>query len=533
MQTRPCTDKRRIKSARIVTGLLLLAGLTACGGAVPPSAPMRTTTPALSPTAQTSAEPVGSDIVASVDGEPVSRLDWQRALALDRAMSALAGQPAPGIEDALQRLVNERLVLRLARQEGVSATVDQAEARLLALLARWGASEAQLDAALTGAGLTRAQAVEAIRRLLMVEAYLARFDSSESASRWLAEQRRQARVGIYVDLAAQPQPPPLLAAALPATPLVLMPATPTAIPSSPTPPSSTPSIPTAPPQAPPPDNAAPDFILPDVNGQAISLSQFRGQVVVLNIWASWCPSCRAETQDVAEFARQYRRQGVTVLGVNLREDAATVRAFAEANGIDYPLLLDSQGAVAAQYQVVGIPTTVIVDAAGSVRGRHVGVLTQAQLAEYVAAWLPARAPAPAFTLPRENGQSVSLADYRGRPVVLLFYRSAGCGSCQQQLAGLQAVYQRFQARQAEVLAIAVQSVAQAGVTQQLGHLAFPVLADDQHQASAAFGVYNRLGDGLAAPAVFVVDREGNIAWSYFGQSASDYPSPEAILEQIP
>ncbi|MGQ9890010.1 MAG: redoxin domain-containing protein, partial [Aggregatilineales bacterium] len=455
-------------------------------------------------------------------------LDWQRALALDSAMSALAGQPAPGIEDALQRLVNERLVLRLARHEGISATVGQAEARLVALLARWGASEAQLSAALTQAGLTRAQVLEAIRRLLMVEAYLARFDSDESASRWLAQQRQQAKVGIYVNLAAQAQPPPLLAAATPATPLVLMPATPTAAPSSPTLPASTLPTPT-----PPPENAAPDFTLPDLKGQPVSLSQFRGQVVVLNIWASWCPSCRAETQDVAEFARQYRSRGVTVVGVNLREDAATVRAFAEANGIDYPLLLDSQGAVAAQYQVVGIPTTVIIDAAGGVRGRHVGVLTQAQLAEYVAAWLPARSPAPAFTLPRENGQPVSLADYRGRSVVLLFYRNASCGSCQQQLAGLQAAYNRFQARRAELLAIAVQSVAQAGVTQQLGHLTFPVLADDEHLASEAFGVYNRLGDGLAAPAVFVIDREGSIAWSYIGQSASDYPSPEAILEQIP
>ena len=431
MQTRLWNARRKIELTGVVAGMLLLASLAACAGAVPVSAPINSGTSALTPTTQPAAEPLGSardDAVASIDGEPVSQLDWQRALALDRAMSALAGQPAPSVEDALQRLVNERLVLRLARQEGISATVGQAEARLVALLARWGASEAQLSAALTQAGLTRAQAMEAIRRLLMVEAYLARFDSNESASRWLAQQRQQARVSVYVDLAAQAQPPPLLAAAPPATPLVLMPATPTVFPSSPAPPASILPMPT-----PPPENAAPDFILPDVNGQSVSLSQFRGQVVVLNIWASWCPSCRAETQDVAEFARQYRSRGVTVVGVNLREDAATVRAFAEANGIDYPLLLDSQGAVAAQYQVVGIPTTVIIDAAGSVRGRHVGVLTQAQLVEYVADWLPARSPAPAFTLPRENGQPVSsvgrvavLSRRRLRLVPATTGRPAGC-----------------------------------------------------------------------------------------------------------
>lgn len=468
----------------------------------------------------------GDRAVASVDGEPISELEWQQAVALDRMMSAFAGQPEPSAEAVLQRLVNQRLVLRQAQQLQLSATIPQAETRLAELIARWGIGQAELSTALTQAGLTRAQVLEAIRRLLMVEAYLARFGSHESASRWLTQQRQQARVSIYVDLAAQAQPPRLRAAALPATPLVLMPAQPTIAPSSPTPSVSAPSTPT-----PSPDHAAPDFTLPDLDGQPVSLSQFRGQVVVLNFWASWCPVCRAETRDVADFAREYRSRSVVVLGVNLREDAQTVRAFAQANDMAFPILLDSTGEVAARYQVVGIPTTIIVDAAGNIQRRRVGALTQAQLAEYVADWLPARPPAPAFTLPRENGQPVSLADYHGRSVVLLFYRSAGCGACLQQLRAFHAVYNRFKAMNAEVLAIAVQSVAQAQATQELNGFAFPVLADPRGQASTAFGVYNRLGDGLAAPAVFVVAPEGHITWSYIGQSANDYPSPEHVLKR--
>jgi len=509
----------RLGGSALIAGLLLLGSLTACGGVRPVPGPN-------APTRFESATPSSGDragVVASVDGAPISQSDWQRALAVDRAMSALAGQPPPSVEEALQRLINEHLVLRFAEREGLSATYEQAEARLMALLARWGVGEDRLRGALAQAGLTRAQVIEAIRRLLIVEAYLARFGSAESASRWLGEQRRQARVSIYANLATPPNVPP---PNLPATPLVLALATATGLPTLAAP------TPDVLPPTPPPENAAPDFTLPDLNGQSVSLSQFRGQVVVLQFWASWCPACRAETSEVVAFARRYSQSGVVVLGVNLREDAATARAFAEANGIGYPLLLDDRGEVAALYQVVGIPTTVFIDASGSVRSRHLGVVSADQLAAYVEPLLTQ--PAPDFALPREDRQLVRLSDYRGRQaVVLAFYRGAGCGACQQWLRALQAEYPRFRARGAEVLAIAVQGVTQASVVKELGGLDFPILADEAHSVSEAFGVFNRLGDGLAGPAVFVINVGGQIVWSYIGQSPDDYPTPQAILERLP
>ncbi len=494
-------------------------------------------------------EQIGPDAVANVNGETIGREEWRRAYALDVAMSILAGQPPPAVEPALQRLVNERLALRAAREAGVFATPTQAEARLTDLLARWGASNAQFEEALSRSGLSRAQAIEAIRRLLIVETYLKRFVSAEAASTWLSQQRKQARVSVYTDLAADTplafveqaasispatphaSTPLVLAPARPdarLTPIATAPATATALPTPQTASAASPSTPF-------------DFALPDLTGQIITLSELRGQVVVVNVWASWCPACRSETPDFAEFARAYRERGVTVLGVNLREDAATVRAFAQANNIDYPLLLDTQGEVAARYQVVGIPTTVIFDAAGNMQRRHVGVLTRAQLAEYVAPLLAPptapptapRRPAPALALPDDTGRVVSLADYRGQPVVVLFYRSAGCGSCQQHLAAVQAAYDLFRSRNAVVLAVAAQSASQAKATRELGRLTFPVLADDEHAASEAFGVFNLFGDGLAAPAVFVIDADGDIAWSYIGESATDYLPPNTILERIP
>lgn len=478
--------------------------------------------------------------MAEVDGEAVTREEWQRALALDRVMSVLAGQSAPTPEASLQRLVNERLALREAREAGLAATPDQAAERLRALLRRWNKDEAALNAALAREGVSQSDALDAIRRLLVVEAYLARFGSEADAQQWMAERRRRAKVGLYASFSAPPTPSVLAAAPPmpPARPLVLVPQVEaTARPTPALAPPSADGRASAPVPAVPPENPAPDFTLLDLDGQPVRLSQLRGQAVVLNFWASWCPACRAEARDFGGFAQRYRERGVVVVGVNLREDAATARAFAEANGMDYPLLRDADGAVSRMYGVVGIPTTIFIDAAGGMRARHVGVLNADQLADYVAPLLadplPAERPAPDFTLPREDGRLVSLRDYLGRqPVVLLFYRSAGCGSCQQQLRAMQAEYHRFRARGAEVLAIAVQGVTQASVVRELGRLEFPVLADESHAVSEAFGVFNRLGDNLAAPAVFIIDKRGRIIWSHIGRDANDYPTPSDILSRM-
>ncbi|GIV85594.1 MAG: hypothetical protein KatS3mg052_2601 [Candidatus Roseilinea sp.] len=468
------------------------------------------------------------------------REEWQRALARDRAMSALAGQSAPTPEASLQRLVNERLVLREARAAGLAATPGSGYPRACARCCAAGIRmRHRLTLPWRGKGCRRGDALDAIRRLLVVEAYLARLGSEADAQQWMAERRRRAKVGLYASFSAPPTPSVLVAAlpTPPATPLVLASAGQAT--ASPTPAlAPQPVVDERAPAMAPPENPAPDFTLLDLDGQPVRLSQFRGQVVVLNFWASWCPACRAEARDFGDFAQRYRGRGLVVVGVNLREDAATARAFAEANGMDYPLLRDADGAVSRMYDVVGIPTTIFIDAAGGMRARHVGVLNADQLADYIAPLLadllPTEQPAPDFTLPREDGRMVSLRDYRGRQsVVLLFYRNAGCGSCQQQLRAMQTEYDRFRARGAEVLAIAVQGVTQASVVRQLGQLEFPVLADESHAVSEAFGVFNRLGDNLAAPAVFVIDARGRIIWSYIGRDANDYPAPSDILSRVP
>ena len=94
-------------------------------------------------------------------------------------------------------------------------------------------------------------------------------------------------------------------------------------------------------------------------------------------------------------------------------------------------------------------------------------------------------------------------------------------------------YRDFQERDAEVLALAVQDVAGAQRMFQVTSAAFPILADSDHVVADAYGVYDLLGDGVATPAVFIVDKSGQIVWSHVGQSASDRPGAQTILENMP
>lgn len=98
---------------------------------------------------------------------------------------------------------------------------------------------------------------------------------------------------------------------------------------------------------------------------------------------------------------------------------------------------------------------------------------------------------------------------------------------------LQANYERFRERHAEVLALAVQDVARAKRMQELTGAAFPILADPDHAVATQYGVFDRLGDGVAAPSVFIVDPNGYIVWSYIGQNAFDRPTVDEVIAHLP
>ena len=98
---------------------------------------------------------------------------------------------------------------------------------------------------------------------------------------------------------------------------------------------------------------------------------------------------------------------------------------------------------------------------------------------------------------------------------------------------LQNNYQAFQEAGGEVIALAVAPVTSVNATQQATGATYPLLADPTHRVAEAYGVYNLLGDGLAAPSVFDIETDGHIAWHHVGQHPGDRPSAQTILEQLP
>ncbi len=119
-------------------------------------------------------------------------------------------------------------------------------------------------------------------------------------------------------------------------------------------------------------SVAPDFSLPALVGEAQSLRDYRGHVVVLNFWASWCGPCRAEMPDMQVVYGELRDRGLVVLGVNQGEGRDQVQAFAGDFGLSFPILLDADRSVGALYGVDAYPTTFIIDTSGVIRQVIVG-----------------------------------------------------------------------------------------------------------------------------------------------------------------
>jgi len=128
---------------------------------------------------------------------------------------------------------------------------------------------------------------------------------------------------------------------------------------------------------------APDVSGTTLTGEPLRLSDFRGDVVVLNVWASWCAPCRAEAPALNALATEFAEQGVAFIGLNTRDSQAAAEAFVANKGVTYPSLVDADGRIQVQFVASlppqAIPSTVVIDRVGRVAARALGKVSESDL----------------------------------------------------------------------------------------------------------------------------------------------------------
>ncbi|MDH3560616.1 MAG: TlpA family protein disulfide reductase [Gammaproteobacteria bacterium] len=117
---------------------------------------------------------------------------------------------------------------------------------------------------------------------------------------------------------------------------------------------------------------APDFTLKSDSGENLRLSEMRGEVVLINFWASWCGPCRQEMPILSELHDKYKAMGFTVLGINVEENSSDARKLLKEMPVSFPVLFDNDSSVSKQYDVAAMPSTVLVDRDGNMRYLHKG-----------------------------------------------------------------------------------------------------------------------------------------------------------------
>ena len=296
-------------------------------------------------------------VAATVNSVAITRAMIDKEITVSRFNVSYPLPPLTGddlnraADEALNQLISRQLVLQAANRQNFSLDETLIESRVKLL---FGANnEEVLDNALRQAGVTRADLVWWVREITTVEEFTIKVIMAKAApaerhqvyNDWLNAQRAAVDIKIYLNGEEQSL-------------LALM------------------------------GEPAPNFTLPNLAGQPVSLSDYTGQVVLVNFWATWCPSCLSEMPDYEQVYQQHGGPAgdFVVLGVNLREGQAYVEDYALGLGLTFPVLLDEDGRVTTrQYQVTGMPGSFIIDRQGVIFYRHLGPMNvetlQTKLAE--------------------------------------------------------------------------------------------------------------------------------------------------------
>jgi thiol-disulfide isomerase/thioredoxin len=142
--------------------------------------------------------------------------------------------------------------------------------------------------------------------------------------------------------------------------------------------------PTTPSSGPEVGRAAPELRLPLAGGGEVDLAEYRGKVVLLNFWATWCAPCRTEMPAIEQAYQQHRERGFEVLAVDIQERDEDVLEFLREVGVSFPSAIDSVGESVRRYRAIALPTTILIDREGVIRDIRLGPLTESMLQERLA-----------------------------------------------------------------------------------------------------------------------------------------------------
>ncbi|MGA7677333.1 MAG: TlpA disulfide reductase family protein [Dehalococcoidia bacterium] len=277
---------------------------------------------------------------------------------------------------------------------------------------------------------------------------------------------------------------------------------------------------------------APDFTLPTVNGLSVTLSDYRGKPVMLSFWATGGEHSRGQIPYLLEASDKMAKEGLEFFTVS-RDDEATLRKFMQQEGYVFVVALDSDNATWESYNIVNTPNTFFIDSDGIIRSTHVGAFndTSQVLSELAKIGLPVPSatttnavpvppttaakvvlevgtPAPDFTLTTLNGKSVTLSDYRGKPVMLNFW-ATWCPYCRGQIPYLLEASDKTAKEGLEFFTVSREEEATIREFMQKQGYAFTVAVDPD---SAVWGSYHIGG----IPHTFFIDSDGIIKSTHVG-----------------
>lgn len=120
------------------------------------------------------------------------------------------------------------------------------------------------------------------------------------------------------------------------------------------------------------EGPAPDFTLKSLSGENLKLSEMRGEVIMINFWASWCGPCRQEMPILEKIYQKYQPLGFTLLGVNVEEDINDAKNYLKDVQVSFPILFDNTNKVSQLYEIIAMPSTILIDRDGNMRFLHQG-----------------------------------------------------------------------------------------------------------------------------------------------------------------